>query len=285
MNGDTGNDWSQWYSSADRARGSTQSTESRLSNGPNPSLFQPPRNQPAHSNSGQRLINKNLETSAREFIAGLKRANAASVHREQSRFKVDSSKEALEKSVWDQFLHSDQQNLSTPQSSSVSTISKLLGKKTSMARKPSESVAVRASESPSKLVKSQRPENARTSPFWKKLAEPVEPVESMKSTELAEPERESSYERQCHFLEGGVTVTGKGLSKKEKKSIRKELAPDKKKLLKEIRGEDPKPRAKPRRKKEPVRYRWCFDVHIKGLVRRSRVLEGAALQAFQTQFL
>ena len=126
--------------------------------------------------------------------------------------------------------------------------------------------------------------SARTSPFWKKLAEPVEPVESMKSTELAEPERESSYERQCHFLEGGVTVTGKGLSKKEKKSIRKELAPDKKKLLKEIRGEDPKPRAKPRRKKEPVRYRWCFDVHIKGLVRRSRVLEGAALQAFQTQF-
>ena len=88
--------------------------------GPNPSLFQPPRNQPAHSNSGrkhscgsykvERLINKNLETSAREFIAGLKRANAASVHREQSRPKVDSSKEALEKSVWDQFLHSDQQS-------------------------------------------------------------------------------------------------------------------------------------------------------------------------------
>lgn len=120
MNGDTGNDWSQWYSSANRARGSTQSTESRLSNGPNPSLFQPPRNQPAHSNSGrkhscgsykvERLINKNLETSAREFIAGLKRANAASVHREQTRPKVDSSKEALEKSVWDQFLHSDQQS-------------------------------------------------------------------------------------------------------------------------------------------------------------------------------
>lgn len=162
-------------------------------------------------------------------------------------------------------------------------------------------MAVRASESPSKSIKSRRLEkwlycvlvmrSARTSPFWKKLAEPVESVESVKPAEstglaeLAEPERESSYERQCHFLEGGVTVTGKGLSKKEKKSIRKELAPDKKKLLKEIRGEDPKPRAKPRRKKEPVRYRWCFDVHIKGLVRRSRVLEGAALRAFQAQFL
>ena len=120
MNGDTGNDWSQCYSSANRARGSIQSTESRLLSGPNSSLFQPPRNQPAHSNSGrkhfcssykvERLINKNLETSAREFIAGLKRANAASVHREQSRPKTDSSKEALEKSVWDQFLHSDQQS-------------------------------------------------------------------------------------------------------------------------------------------------------------------------------
>lgn len=29
-----------------------------------------------------------------------------------------------------------------------------------------------------------------------------------------------------------------------------------------------------------MRYRWCFDVHIKGLVRRSRVLEGARVQAF-----
>lgn len=113
--------------------------------------------------------------------------------------------------------------------------------------------------------------SVRTSPFWKKSETPEK--------------EESSYEPQCHFLEGGVTVTGKGLSKKEKKSIRKELAPEKKKLLKEIRGEEAKPRAKPsRRKKEPVRYRWCFDVHIKGLVRQSRVLEGPALQAFQAQF-
>ena len=82
--------------------------------------------------------------------------------------------------------------------------------------------------------------STRTSPFWKK----------------PEEKPESSYEQQCHFLEGGVTVMGKGLSKKEKKTIRKELAPEKKKLMKEIRGEEAKPRAKPtRRKKEPVRYR------------------------------
>ena len=111
------------------------------------------------------------------------------------------------------------------------------------------------------------------SPFWKKPSEDASP-----STH--------SFDPQCNFLEGGVTVMGKGLSKKEKKTIRKELASDKKKLMKEIRGEEKtcaegEKRAK---KKEAVRTRWCFEMHLRGYVKRSTVLEGEALSQYHREF-
>ena len=110
------------------------------------------------------------------------------------------------------------------------------------------------------------------SPFWKKSSE-----DASSSTH--------SFDPQCNFLEGGVTVMGKGLSKKEKKTIRKELASDKKKLMKEIRGEEKAREGEKRaKKKEAVRIRWCFEMHLRGYVKRSTVLEGEALSQYHREF-
>ena len=110
------------------------------------------------------------------------------------------------------------------------------------------------------------------SPFWKKSSE-----DASSSTH--------SFDPQCNFLEGGVTVMGKGLSKKEKKTIRKELASDKKKLMKEIRGEEKTREGEKRaKKKEAVRTRWCFEMHLRGYVKRSTVLEGEALSQYHREF-
>ena len=85
-----------------------------------------------------------------------------------------------------------------------------------------------------------------------------------------------------------MTVMGKGLSKKEKKTIRKELASDKKKLMKEIRGEKAHAGSEKRAKKKVVRTRWCFDMHLRGRLKQSTVLEGEGLsqyhRAFRDQF-
>ena len=65
---------------------------------------------PDEPNHGQR-VSQNLETSAKEFIAGLKKANASAELREQHKRKTHTAKEETEKSMWDEFLRNDQQRI------------------------------------------------------------------------------------------------------------------------------------------------------------------------------
>ena len=143
-------------------------------------------------------------------------------------------KEDSKTSVWEQFVSGPSNPcmpfksagfyflvIHSPQNSHKSSMSKLLSSKyTISSESPAPTTSAKAD------IASEFPS---ISTYWIKEKETATSATQDASDPL------TYYQQQSNYLEGGVTITGKAPSKTERKSHRKELAKERKNLMKEVK--------------------------------------------------
>ena len=137
--------------------------------------------------------------------------------------------------MWCVFYIDDFLATYSPQKSHGASMSKLLSSKYKVSN---ESAPPSSSSPPPPLSSSSSSFAMKTnsmsdctpiSKYWSKEKETA----STASTDSSNPI--TYYQQQSNYLEGGVTITGKAPSKTERKSHRKELAKERKNLMKEVK--------------------------------------------------
>ena len=374
--------WSQWFHTNNPFRASETTPKKRKIYESNPTLFE---SSPAHVHSRRSRIaisklsiveNKSLEKHAQDFLRELMKGNAlkqemtVDMGESQARdHEKASQKEDSKTSMWEQFVSGPTNPcrcflaifflllvIHSQQNSHKSSMSKLLSSK----YKASSGESVTPAPSTKADATS---ECTSISKYWSKEKEAPPTATSDSSNSL------TYYQQQSNYLEGGVTITGKAPSKTERKSHQKELAKERKNLMKEVKvdsaesspnsemklkeegdakksvsrrkteenaeksssakkthrkqneekksstkrsdknaqEESKKTRSKrgtkreqradatkngsegrKRRQKEPIRYRWSWDIHLQQYFSQARILRvgdlGALTHSFQVAY-
>ena len=240
--------WSQWFHTNNPFRASETTPKKKKIYESNPTLFE---SSPVHVHSHRSRIsiselstveNKSLEKHAQEFVRELMRGNALKQEMtvDMGASQAGDHEKAVQKedaktSMWEQFVSGPTNPcrcflpifayllvIHSQQNSHKSSMSKLLSSK----YKTSSSESL----TPVPSTKADAASDCTSiSKYWSKEKEAASTAPSDSSNSL------TYYQQQSNYLEGGVTITGKAPSKTERKSHQKELAKERKNLMKEVK--------------------------------------------------